>query len=246
MWEIYDDLIELMPKDVVIEEFLAGLHWFLVRSLGVGMAMTPGEGQSSLSYIGGVAGKTVYEASQYIKSWNNFEAAMGLAAINSIINKPLEVEKFAGFPLEEQKNVSVFEYLKDAIKGKKVAVVGHFRDLEQISPICSLSVLERRPMTGDLPDPACEYILPQQDFVFITATTLINKTLPRLLELSRNSYIVLVGPSTPLTPCLFKHGIDMLAGNTIIDGQRVWKAISEGDQHSFFNDGGRMVKVVKK
>ena len=33
----------------------------------------------------------------------------------------------------------------------------------------------------DFLDSACEYILPEQDFVFITGMTLTNKTLPRLL-----------------------------------------------------------------
>ena len=38
-----------------------------------------------------------------------------------------------------------------------------------------------------MPDPACEYILSEQDVVIMTATTLINKTMPRLLALSRNA-----------------------------------------------------------
>ena len=39
----------------------------------------------------------------------------------------------------------------------------------------------------DMPDPACEYVLPQADFAFITGVTLENKTAPRLLELAKDA-----------------------------------------------------------
>jgi len=138
---------------------------------------------------------------------------------------------------------SVFECLRRELVGKRVAVVGHFRGLESLAKECRLTILERLPHPGDLPDPACEYILPVQDYVFITGTTLMNKTLPRLLDLSQRATVVLVGPSTPMTPVLFSFGIDMLAGTTVVDAERVWTLIQEGDQHQFFEDGARMVKL---
>ncbi len=33
MWEIYDELINTIPEDIIVDRFLAGLHWFLVGSL---------------------------------------------------------------------------------------------------------------------------------------------------------------------------------------------------------------------
>jgi uncharacterized protein (DUF4213/DUF364 family) len=65
----------------------------------------------------------------------------------------------------------------EKLRGKRVAVIGHFRDLERIAAVCHLSILERRPEPGDLPDTACEFVLPEQEVVIMTATTLINKTL---------------------------------------------------------------------
>ncbi len=246
MWEIYDELINTIPKDIKIESFLAGLHWFLVRSSGTGMAMTPLEGKRSLMLQGSISGRYVHDVAHYIKSWDNFEAAIGLAAINSVVNTPGNILAISGKPPEEQIQINAFEYMKDEIAGRKVAVIGHFRDLENIAESCELTILERKPAPGDLPDPSCEYILPFQDYVFITATTLINKTLPRLLELSRNAYVILVGPSTPMHPCLFKYGIDMLAGTTVFDGRRVWNLIREGDRHRFFEEGASMVKIGRE
>jgi len=245
MWGIYDELIASLPTDLKVEEFLAGLNWFLVRSkAGVGMTMTPREGIPYLSLMGKTAGMSVKEGAQLVKSWNFYDAAMGLAAINSVSNAPETVEKTFRIKLEEQPKENVFEWMKEQLRGKKVAVIGHFRDLEALAPICQLSILERCPLDGDYPDPACEYILPQQDYVFITATTLINKTLPRLLELSRNAYVALVGPSAPLNPRLFKYGIDMLAGTVIVDGRQAWDFIQEGGNYQFFDHGAQMVKVT--
>jgi uncharacterized protein len=126
-----------------------------------------------------------------------------------------------------------------------VTVVGHSQDLDTLSGICDLTILERNPAEGDLPDPACKYVLPKQDFVFITATTLINKTFPRLLELSRNATVFLVGPSTPFAPLLFEHGIDTLAGTVILEPQSVWRAAKEGAARGIFENGAQMVKVSR-
>ena len=167
---------------------------------------------------------------------------MGLAAINSVFNSPEAVRGNSSLRLEEP-DQDVFAYLEDSLRDKKVAVIGHFRNLEALSEICSLSILERIPQPGDYPDPACEYILPEQDVVVMTATTLITKTFPRLLQLSRNAKVVVAGPSTPLGPVLLEHGVDILAGLLIQDGHNVWRAVQEGGQHEIFQHGSRMVKV---
>ena len=49
------------------------------------------------------------------------------------------------------------------------------------------------------------------------ASTLVNKTLPRLLELSKNAYTILAGPSCPLCPQLLELGIDRIAGLVVTD-----------------------------
>lgn len=122
-------------------------------------------------------------------------------------------------------------------------MVGHFYNIERLSGVCELTILERKPVHGDLPDPACEYILPDQDVVIMTATTLINKTMPRLLALSRNARIVVAGPSTPLHPLMFEQGIDLLGGLVVDDETSVWRAVAEGGCEALFTQGGRMVKV---
>ena len=81
----------------------------------------------------------------------------------------------------------------------------------------SVRILERSPRPGDYPDSACDWLLPQCDVVIMTASTLVNKTLPHLLELCRDAYTILAGPSCPLCPGLLELGIDRIAGLVITD-----------------------------
>lgn len=243
MWKLFDELIALVPEDLIIRDYLAGAHWNLVRTSHVGMAMTLREVGGACQFVGKVRGMLAKDAAALIKSWNPQEAALGLATINSFLNAPNQILESDLLLKDELSDASIFECMRGELTGKRVAVVGHFRGLESLAQECELTILERKPQSGDMPDPACEYILRDQDYVFITGTTLMNKTLPRLLELSRGARVVLVGPSTPMTPILFDFGIDILAGTTVLDTERVWTLIQEGDQHLFFDDGARMVKL---
>jgi len=36
MWNLYDDLISAVPDNLGVADCLAGLNWFLVKSVGVG------------------------------------------------------------------------------------------------------------------------------------------------------------------------------------------------------------------
>jgi len=246
MWEVYDELISAVPPDLTISECTIGMFWTLVRSRTVGVAMTPPEGRTKTGLAGRIAGTRVLDMAERIKSWNSLEAALGLAAINSYFNAPEQVEALCAVPLSAQPKANAFEYLRDAVRGKRVAVIGRFPELQLLASVCELSVLERRPKAGDYPDPACEYILPEQDFVFLTATTLINKTFPRLMELSKKARTILVGPSTPLAPILYRYGIEVLAGTVVVDPARVWRVVQEGGCQEIFECGGQMIKISRE
>ena len=92
-------------------------------------------------------------------------------------------------------------------------VVGHFPGLERtLRDVADLYVFERVQRPGDYPDSAFEYLAPDLDAVFITASALVNKTMPRLLELASGLDTIIVGPSTPMTPTLFDAGATTLSG----------------------------------
>ena len=242
-WTIYERLLAELPANGVVEACLVGRTWTLVRSGGVGMAKSfrdPGRVRTLGSPIAGVA---LLELASCMKSWNLYEASIGAACLNSYLNAPERVQSWLRGPLAEVESGPVFAKMGAEIEGKNVAVIGHFPDLGDLADRCRLTILERNPQKGDLPDFAAEYVLPGQDIVFITGTALVNKTLPRLLELSAGAQVVLVGPSVPLTPLWFDWGVDVLAGTVVTDAARAWVATQEGGNRSVFESGATMVHV---
>jgi uncharacterized protein (DUF4213/DUF364 family) len=183
------------------------------------------------------------ELASAAKSWNFAEASLGVAAINAYWNNPAHGELAKAL---QGKNFSAFEVWQDRVAGKKVAVIGHFPHLERtLGKVCDLSILEKRPLPGDYPDSACEFLLPLQDYVFATGVTLINKTLPRLLELSRRQGLILVGPSVPLAPLLFDWGVRDLQGMVVTDPERCRGVITGENPGSTVFDAGQRVSIER-
>ncbi|MGC4018433.1 MAG: DUF364 domain-containing protein [Muricomes sp.] len=186
-WQLYDELIAGIPDKLTVKYYQGGYNWSRVISSedSVGLAMTiPTVTRPAISREASLIGKPLRETAQLVKSWNLVEAAIGLAAINSWYNQPERAARCGFVHPEVTDDVrEAFDVYFEECKGKNVTVIGHFPFIEKrLSGHCQLSILERNPDYGDYPDSACEYLLPQQDYVFITACTFVNKTLPRLLE----------------------------------------------------------------
>jgi len=256
MWELYDALIGGIPGDVTVEAHNSGCAWTLVRGGGsTGLAMTVRVCNRPCLHAGPVVGQPLKRIAELVKSWNFLEAALGAAAINAWYNAPGRVTALTGFvgedpqdmSMESRKKQDAFTAYAREAAGKKVAVIGHFPHIEtQLGPVCALSILERNPIGEDYPDSACEYILPEQDYVFITGVTLVNKTLPRLLALARpGARVVLVGPSVPLAPVLFDFGVYDLSGFCVTEQDRMDELVRLGGLMSVFG-AGRMVRVLRE
>jgi uncharacterized protein (DUF4213/DUF364 family) len=233
MWALYDALIGEIPPEITVDEALRGGHWTMVRcGNSAGLAMTVGGplGESRPRTLPeDCRGLALRELAEAVKSWNFAEAALGMAAINAFWNSP---EREAAALSLNRGESRAFEAWRERVRGKKAAVVGHFRHLEKtLGDVCELSILEKNPQPGDYPDSACEFILSQQDFVFATGVTLVNKTLPRLLELSRSTGIILAGPTVPLAPPLFAWGVKDLQGFVVTDPELCRAAITAGTSH---------------
>ena len=103
-------------------------------------------------------------------------------------------------------------------EGKKIALIGHLSlQPGALDGASEVYIIERSPKQGDYPDPACEYLLPDCDIVIMTASAAVNKTLPRLLELSRDAQTIIIGPTTPMCPELKALGISRLSGMVVRD-----------------------------
>ena len=134
------------------------------------------------------------------------------------------------------------------VKGDVVTVVGNMAPMvdKLRSKAKKIYVLERTMQLRDdrtLPDTAAEEIIPQSDVVLITGTSIINGTVDRLLELSKNAReLVLVGPTAGILPTvLFDHGVTAVATVKVTDAKRVMKSISEGGGAPLFANAVKLV-----
>lgn len=101
--------------------------------------------------------------------------------------------------------------------------------------------MEWEPEDGDYPIAACEYLLPQCDYVYLTNVCILEKTLPRMLELSKDAErITMVGPGTPLAPALFNYGIEDLSGFMIKDQQLAFRIVSGAENVKIYNAGQKV------
>jgi uncharacterized protein (DUF4213/DUF364 family) len=242
-WALYDELLAGIPEKAAVRRCLVGQSWTMVESEGIGLAMTHTDDRSHWALRDPLAGRALIDLSAHVRSWNVCEACIGLAALNAHYNRRERVEALLGRELPGSRYEPVFAAMAQEVEGKKVAVIGRFPGLEDLAKLCRLSILERRPQPGDLPDFACEYVLPEQDYVFITGTTIINKTLPRLLQLCAGARVVLVGPSVPLTPAWFDWGVDVIAGSVDTEPERLWTNVSEGGMRDIWQAGAVTLQV---
>lgn len=234
--KLYELLLD-QPLTGNIESIVLGLTWTLCQSeCGAGLAMSPDLASRTLPWPGTLRGKKVADIANWITSWQPHESSIAMAAINSVINtdNPLQM---SATPLVSQgpANLSVFEHFLPRISGKRVIVVGRYPGLDRYAEQCEMTVLERKPSADDLPDPAAEFLLPEADWVFLTATSITNKTFPRLAELSRDANLVLMGPTVPWLSELVEFGVDFLAGVDIKRPQDLQQTVAEGGGTRIFD-----------
>jgi uncharacterized protein (DUF4213/DUF364 family) len=221
--KILDDVIGSLPHgESEVREIHVCAHWTAVLSRRCGLASTfmeeehPHKGVREVGYL---TEKNAFELALYSRSENLLEASIGMAAVNSLID------------IDESRCVeaNAYEILLEKGKGRNVAVVGHFPFINMLKEAAkNLWVIEKRPLEGDLPEESAQEILPQCDVVGITGTSFINHTLEGLLAHCKESFVALIGPTTPLTPVLFDYGIDVISGSKVVDPQEAIRFISQG------------------
>jgi uncharacterized protein (DUF4213/DUF364 family) len=245
-WNLYKRLIAGIPEDIAVKDLCLGHHWVYIEAdCGCGMAMLTSGGMGSYSLGSDPLAMSLRDVACQVVSWNFMEASVGVAALNAWYSSGQRVVD-AGMKIEKQGSNDGFELYRNLCSDKKVTVVGHFPLIERLAGQCELTILERSPQPGDMPDPACEFIIPYQDFTFITGITLINKTLPRLLQLAKGrSSVIMVGPSVVPAPLFYEYGVDCMAGSYIDDPATARAAISQGYTSDIFKHGVQKMRVER-
>jgi uncharacterized protein (DUF4213/DUF364 family) len=222
--KILDDLLlNLKGNDFQVKGVHTCVFWTAVISKHCGLSSTfRGEGaphDRGVRDVGNLTRKKALELAEYAKSESLLEASIGMAAINSLID------------IDESKCVekNALEIILEKGGGKNVAIVGHFPWIPKLKEkVQNLWVIEQRLREGDLPAKEADRILPQCDVVGITGTSFINHTIEGLLNLCKKPFVVLIGPTSPLSPILFEYGIDAICGSEVIDEDKLIQSISQG------------------
>jgi len=237
---ILDDLLSSLDMDAPVRSILVGVHWTAVCSRFCGLASTftgdKPHGHAPVRDVGHLYEKSARELAEYARSDNLLEASIGVAAINSLLD------------VDESRAVEVnaVEVLIEHGRGRNVALVGHFPFIPKLRPaVGQLWVLEQRPVEGEYPTEAAADLIPQADVVAITGSALINHTLDALLALHRPGVpVIILGPSTPLSPVLFAHGATILSGSRVVDEAAALRTIGQGASFQQV-EGVRLLSIQK-
>jgi hypothetical protein len=221
---ILDVLIASLPDDVPVRTVLVGVHWTVVCSRQCGMAATllssHLHGHQQIRDAGSLHLKSARQLAELAYSTELQEASIGMAAVNSMldVDESLAVE------------VNASEVLASRGRGKNVALIGHFPFIEKLHESAGkLWVIEQNPAEGEYPEEAASDLLPQADMVAITGSTIVNHTLDDLLALcDPKATVMLLGPSTPLSPILFHQGVNILSGARVVDEAAVLRTVGQG------------------
>lgn len=239
----YPLLVERACSNAQIDRVFIGLNWTVAEVnhknfSGSGLCFSPVDVPRILAWPGTLTERSANELVGWVESWDPCQAAVGGAVANAIINSQSSAitrSEMLMSPTTTPAHLAVFDYFAPLVRGANVVVIGSYPGLESLKHFGDYRCLEKRPRSGDLPDSAAEFLLPQADWVFITASAIANKTLPRLLSLSRQAKVVLMGPSLPWLEEWADFGVDYLAGVTVRDSIHLAQIVAEGGGTRIFS-----------
>jgi uncharacterized protein (DUF4213/DUF364 family) len=244
---LLDELLGSLP-DGIVRDVRIGPFWTAVvtevagkSSCGLASTLQGKDhvhGVPSVNDAGHLTGLSARALAGLVRSESSLETCVGMATINAL--------------LQAEPGLWSTDHAGDLIirhgAGKPVVLVGHFPFVDRLRQAAApLWVLDLEPIEGDLPASAADQVIPQAQVLAITGTTLINRTLDRLMQLRRpDALVVLLGPSTPLSPILFGYGIDVIAGSVVEQISPVLDLVSQGANFRQLRRGGVRLVTMQR
>lgn len=229
--KIADLRIGLIYTGVLLDDGNAGVAYTFSENLS--------DCHSFFAGIRPIKGRSTHDVLRCLGLSNRVETSVGIATANALINQ--EREKTQGGDI-----LNVLE-LRET---DRVGMVGAF--VPMISPLKArvreLLIFELHDRLGEgiLSAEKAFHELPRCDVALITSTSLMNGTIDLLIEAAVKGCrdVVLLGPSTPLLPEIFKPlGVTMLSGLIITDPPCILQVVSEGGGMRAFGDCVKKVNI---
>lgn len=235
MISIIDQLLAQVAEKAArakIVDIVVGSHWTLVlieNNSGIRAGLASALDEQSDHHHGSRppvedAGNLLeYQVSDLLNlslSDRMTEVSIGFATLNALLDVDLHLCR----------EVNALDIILERGSGRDIAVVGHFPFTPRLKQAAkTLWVLERNPQGNDLPASEASNILPRADVVAITGTSLANGTFDDLMVYCKpESFVVVLGATTPLSPILLDAGVNAIAGTMVVDPEAVRLAVSQG------------------
>ena len=223
--KILNDLLSAIEGGAVVRDIRQGPFQTAVLTHNCGLASTLlnhayHRDRTPVKEAGTLIGREALEIAKMAYSPSLLEASIGMATINAL----LKVDE--GRCL----NLNAASLLAEKGKNKKVALIGHFPFVPELRQAAEeLWVIEQRPQEEDFAEGEAESLVPRADVVGITGTAFTNHTIEHLLSLCPpQAYVIILGPTAPLSCVLFDHGINAISGTKVVDPEVVLRCISQG------------------
>ncbi|MBN1368862.1 MAG: DUF364 domain-containing protein [Dehalococcoidaceae bacterium] len=223
--QILDTLLDSLNYDAPVRDIRMGPFQTAVHTRWCALASTPHEAGPHHSHFpvkdaGSLLEMTPRQLTAMAKSENLFEASIGMAAINSL----MEVDESIC------QSVNAADILAEKGKGKKIAIIGHFPFVPRLRQVAQeLWVIEKNPSGDDFNEAEGAKFIPRADVLGITGTAFTNHTMEQLLQMcSPKAFVLILGDTTPLSPILFDYGVDAVCGTRVVEPEILLKCVSQG------------------
>ena len=223
--KILDHVISTLDFSTSVRDIRQGVFHTGVLSRNCGLAATLPrdalcQSPPMVKEPGYLLDRTTEEVVRMAYSESIMEASIGMAAVNSL----LDVDEDSCIEL------NAAELILEKGEGKRVAIVGHFPFLAKVRKKAKeLWIIEKNPKEGDFKEADADHLIPRADVVGITGSAFTNHTIEHLVALCRReTYVVVLGDTTPLSPVLFDYGVNAVSGTMVVDPTLVLRCVSEG------------------
>ena len=238
---VRDTLISAITDRVTtIEDIHLFEHWVVVKAGRYEMStrFSPVSGlieNAGETWLGDFIGHSAAEiAEEFLASNEVLHIAVGMACLKCAI--PL-VPAFNGS--------SAMDRFSEETKTRPSCFIGHFHDAEKWRdegrPV---SIVELLPRAGDIHWDDSHDVLSKAELVFMTGLTLVNGTFGEVIRRTPNAAVrVVMGPTVPLAPCLFRLGLHWLGASRITDAQKALRYFGMGGGSIMYAPQGALEKV---
>jgi uncharacterized protein (DUF4213/DUF364 family) len=220
--DLVNDLIRSIDRpDEIVTSLVTSPKFLSIKTeQGMGLSASLGNLPTAVdsTRLQKIEGRTLAETAELLHEESLFLRSVGLAAVNAGLDRPTQhgVE-------------GAIDIIKGYGQGKRVGIVGHFPFTPNVREFATETYLfELTDVPGALPRDQWEKVLSSLDVLALTGTSLLTRYMAYYLEHASQALNIVVGPSTPLSPVLFRHGADFICSSKVTNFENVNNGVAQG------------------